>query len=172
MKTIGFVAAVAALGVSSAAQAQDAGAAFGCGLPYRDTMMALGSLKVTGQRAIQPFPGLSGGGEHIEFAPGETRVLGATPQALVLEVEQPAELASRKLYKVSLLSQFAPTTTNDEAIKASTPWHFGVCGSYCLRAEAAQKEGLGELGYRRNENPLKVECIFRFTPEEFEALGE
>lgn len=46
MITFGSIAAFAALFVAGTANAQDAAKAFECDLPYRETMMAMGSLEV------------------------------------------------------------------------------------------------------------------------------
>lgn len=172
MKTFGFLAALAALGMSSAAQAQDAGAAFGCGLPYRDTMMAMQALDMTGQTEVKPFAGLHGGGQLVTFAPGTARVLGATPTKLSLELLQPHQLAARLKYTVAFTSTFANTPTNDEAIQSSVEWHI-LCGArtFCQNTEASRPAGGGRIEYRR-EAELTLKCIFEFTPEEFEAIGE
>jgi hypothetical protein len=172
MKRSGFFAALAALGFSTAAEAQDAGAAFGCALPYRDTMMAMGSLEMLGQTELAPFPGLHGGGQRISFTPGSLSVLGAKPEMLFLEILQPHPTMGPKKYRVSFTAAFANTPENDNAIQNSVDWHIG-CGAltFCQNTPASRPAGGGRIEYRR-EAKLSLQCIFEFTPEEFEALGE
>lgn len=171
MNTLAYVAAFASLSVASTAQAQDAAKAFQCDLPYRDTMMAMGSLEVLSQTPVKPFPGLHGEGEMIAFGTGKQAVFGLPPESLTLEILQPHSLAARKIFRVIFTSTFVRSEPNDELIKQSVPWHFDLCGlETCYRAEAATPAGGGRLEYSRKA-PLAVKCIFEFTPEEFEALG-
>lgn len=171
MRALGAFAALVALITAGTAQAQDAARAFQCELPYRDTMMAMGSLKVQGQTPVSPVPTLHGDGQLITFEPATTPVFGANPNRLTLEFLQPGQFQSPKRFKVTFGAKFARTESTDEAIQQSVPWHI-VCGAleFCTRAQAATPVGGGRLKYRRKTEP-SLECIFEFTPEEFEALG-
>lgn len=172
MNRLTTIIAIASLGVSGAAQAQDAAKAFQCELPYRDTMMALGTIEATGQTKVPGFPGLSGGGERITFAPDATLVYGQKPENLTVEILQPHPLQTRQKYSVTLTATVARSAAADAAIQQSVPWHI-TCGAleFCIRSSEAAPTGAGRLEYTRKEQ-LALKCIFEFTPEEFEAIGE
>lgn len=171
MKNLGHLAALAALGCASAAQAQDAGAAFGCTAPYRNSMLAVGALEVLGQTPVKAFPTLHGDGQLITFAPGGTLVHGAKPDKLSLEMLEPERFQNPKKFRMTFAAVFARTPANDAAIQRSVEWHI-TCGAlpYCQRASASQPAGAGRLEYFR-EAELTLKCIFEFTPEEVEAFG-
>jgi hypothetical protein len=171
MNKLAYFGALASLSVAATAQAQDASKAFQCDLPYRDTMMAMGSLEVLSQTPVKPFPGLHGDGELIDFATAGTLVYGQTPKQLTLEFLQPHSGQPRKKFTVSFSAKFAPSTATDEAIQQQVEWHI-QCGAltFCIRSSATRPEGGGRMEYRRKDE-FVLQCIFEFTPEEFEAIG-
>lgn len=171
MRKFGTFTAVAAMFSAGATHAQNASDAFECDLPYRDTMMAMGSLEVISQTPVKPFPGLHGDGELIEFAPGASTVFDIKPQMLSVEFLQPHSMQARQHYTVTFSASFARSTATDEAIQRSVDWHIG-CGAleFCIRSAAARPEGGGRFEYRRKAD-LELQCIFEFTPKEFEAIG-
>ncbi|KPQ31545.1 MAG: hypothetical protein HLUCCX21_03380 [Porphyrobacter sp. HL-46] len=181
MNTLAYAAAFASLSIAGTAQAQDAAKAFQCDLPYRDTMMAMGSLEVLSQTPVKPFPGLHGEGEMIEFAPGDTSVFGIKPEGLNLKVLPPHPLINvQRQYTIVFSAKFAMAPTNDEKIRQSVEWGLGGCTALetCYRAEKARPEGGGVLKYQRlplaessAEYEPKIECTFSFSEEEFEAIG-
>jgi hypothetical protein len=181
MKALVTASTLVALVTASAAQAQDASKAFECNLPYRDTMMAMASLEVVRQGQVKGFIGLHGDGDMIEFAPGNTLIYGIKPKNLSLQILPPHPTVDiGQDYEVVFSAKFARTDANDEAIKKSVKWHFGQCTvlENCYRAAEAEPEGGGKLTYKRlpsagllADHDPELECKFKFTEKEFEALG-
>lgn len=175
MKILVHGAALAALVMASAAQAQDAGTAFECDLAYRETMMAMGSLEVLRQSAVKGFIGLHGDGEMIEFTPGETLIHGLKPKSLNVKLLPPHPTYDiKKDYAVEFTAAFEPSEANDEAIRQSVTWALDACGTWaekCFRADKAKPEGAGLLSYTRTGDNPELTCAFSFSKEEFEALG-
>jgi hypothetical protein len=175
MKILSTASAVAALITATAAQAQDAGKAFECNLPYREAMMAMASLDVLSQSQVKGFIGLNGDGEKIEFAPGDTLVYGVKPKSLNLKVLPPHPVMNiKEQYTVEFTAVIAPVTADDDAVRQSVPWLVG-CGEWsetCYRAEKETPQGAGLLRYVRTGDNPELQCKFTFTPKEFEALGD
>ena len=172
MKSLGYLVACASLFVATTANAQDAASAFQCDLPYEAAMAEMGSLDVLEQKTVKPFPGLHGEGHLISFSPGGTSVYAAKPDKLTLEVLTPHAWQPKEKYVITFSSTFAKTAAADEAIQQSVKWHLGFCGAleFCIRSSESAPAGTGRLEYRRGSS-LVLNCIFEFTPEEFDALG-
>ena len=175
MKILATATALAALVTANAAQAQDAGKAFECTLPYRETMMAMGSLEVLRQSQVKGFIGLHADGDMVEFAPGDTLVYGLKPKSLNLKVLPPHPTYDiQKDYAVEFTAAFEPSPANDDALRQTNKWALDACHEWtenCYRAEKATPEGAGDLTYIRVGDP-QMRGTFSFTNEEFEALGE
>lgn len=174
MKILATATALTALLTANAAQAQDAGKALECNLPYRETMMAMGSLEVLRQSQVKGFIGLHGDGEMIEFAPGDMVIYGLKPKSLNLKVLPPHPTYDiKKDFAVEFNATFEPSEATDNAIRQSVTWALDACSEWtenCYRATKATPEGAGQLTYIRLGDP-QLRCEFSFTPEEFEALG-
>jgi hypothetical protein len=177
MRLIGGFAALAALASSAAANAQAANQAFECGLPYRAAMEAMATLKVTGQSRHDGIAILSQGPyEVVEFAPDTVQVFGQKPATLSLTVEEPLPDDDEKLYSMTFEATFpADAIASDEAIIAANTWHISICGegsTLCIRADSAEPEGFGEMYYYRYRGePFKLQCRFKFTEQDLDALG-
>lgn len=175
MRILATATALAALVTATTAQAQDAGKAFECNLPYRETMMAMGSLEVLRQSQVKGFVGLHGDGDMVEFAPGDTLVYGLTPKGLNLKVLPPHPTYDiQNDYAVEFTAAFEASPGNDAALRRVATWSLDVCAEWtenCYRADKATPEGAGDLTYIRKGDPT-LRCTFSFSKEEFEALGE
>jgi hypothetical protein len=175
MKILATAAALTALVTGTTAEAQDAGKAFECNLPYRETMMAMGTLEVLRQSQVKGFVGLHGDGDMVEFVPGNTLVFGLKPTSLNLKVLPPHPTYDiQKDYAVEFTATFERSQGNDDALRRVAKWALDVCAEWtenCYRAEKATPEGAGDLTYIRVGDP-QMRCTFSFTKEEFEALGE
>lgn len=166
----------AAVLASSAAHAQDAAQAFQCDQPYRETMIAMGSLEMLRLSEVKAFPGLHGDGEMIEFVSDNTLAYGLKPKALSVKLLPPHPVMNvTKQYTVAFISAFEPTVANDDAIMQAVPWHLDACHEWaerCYRDSKATPQGGGRLSYIRIGDDPELKCTFTFTPKEFESLGD
>ena len=175
MKAIVTASSLAALLTANAAQAQDTVKVFECTMPYRETMMAMGSLEVLRQSQVKGFIGLHGDGDMIEFAPGETLVFGQKPKSLNLKILPPHPTYDiNNAYEVAFTAVFERSPALDVAVRQSVTWALGACHDWsenCYRADKATPQGAGALTYKRiGDNPELI-CTFTFSQKEFEALG-
>ncbi|KPL67540.1 hypothetical protein SZ64_05105 [Erythrobacter sp. SG61-1L] len=166
---------MAAVASATSANAQTAGQAFECALPYQATMNAAGKLEVLRQSSSPGMALLSGPSNTVEFAVGETKVFGAVPTSLTFKLQEPRQNAPRKTYTATVNAYFPDDAATDQAIIAANSWHLGLCGpglSLCIRAKDAAPDGAGELRYHRQKGtPFWLECVFEFSEEEIKALG-
>lgn len=177
MRAFGATAAAVALCTGGAANAQAANQTFECAQPYREAMQSLASLTVTAQTSDPGLPILlKRASQTVEFDPGATLVFGHAPTKLSFTAAEPLPDEEEPVYQMTFEAALPRTAAVHQSIDAANTWHLGLCAeglTLCSRADSAEPEGIGKLRYyRRVDEPIRIECIFEFTPEELEALGE
>lgn len=175
MTRSGLVGGCAAMLLATTAQAQNAAKAFECNMPYRDAVTSLAGLEVASQTPIDAIPALHGAGDLITFKTASASVYGVQPQSLSLRLLSPGTLKMSQKYVFEFKAVFLNEPATDEAIQKAAQWHLG-CGAapYCIRSQTGTPPGAGRLEYRHEYDvrDATLQCIYEFTPEEFEALGQ